>query len=85
VFFPLDSHAKYTVFRLKLPTDIQRQLHARVVTMGNLKLASVLLLTMMLEHAGLALRHKTVAIWSDNTPTLGWVWRMTTEQSKIAG
>jgi hypothetical protein len=82
---PLDPHAEYTVFRLQLPTDIQKQFHAGVVTMGNLELSSALLLTMMLEHAGLALKHKTIAAWSDNTPTMGWVWRMATKQSKIAG
>jgi hypothetical protein len=53
--------------------------------MGDLELAAALLLTMMLEHAGLSLNHKTIAAWSDNTPTLGWVWRMATKQSKIAG
>jgi hypothetical protein len=31
---------------------------------------------MMLEHTGLPLKRKTTAAWSDNTPTLGWVWRM---------
>jgi hypothetical protein len=85
LLFALDSHAEYTVFRLQLPTDIQKQLHAGVVTMGDLELAAALLLTTMLEHAGLALKHKTIAAWSDNTPTLGWVWRMATKQSKIAG
>jgi hypothetical protein len=84
-FPPLDSHAKYTVFRLQIPTDIQKWFNAGVVTMGDLELAAALLITMMLEHAGLALNHKTIAAWSDNTPTLGWVWRMATKQSKIRG
>jgi hypothetical protein len=85
VFFPLDSHAEYTAFRLQLPTDIQKHFHAGIVTMGDLELAAALLLTMMLKHAVLALKHKTIAAWSDNTPTMGWVWRMATKQSKIAG
>jgi hypothetical protein len=52
--------------------------------MGDLDLAAALLLTMMLEHAGLARNHKTISAWSNNTPTMGWVWRMATKQSKIA-
>jgi hypothetical protein len=85
VFFPLDSHAEYRVFRLQLPTDIQKRSHAGIIMMGDLELAAALLLTMMLDHAGLSLKHKTIAAWSNNTPTLGWVWRMTTKQCKIAG
>jgi hypothetical protein len=85
VFFPLDSHTEYTVFRLQFPADIQKHFHAGIVTMVDLELAAALLLTRMLEHTGLALNHKTIAAWGDNTPTLGWVWRMATKQSKIAG
>jgi hypothetical protein len=85
VCFPLDLHVEYTVFRIQLPTDIQKRFHAGVITMGDLELAATLLLFMMLEHAGLALKHKTISTWSNNTPTLGWVWRMATKQSKIAG
>jgi hypothetical protein len=53
--------------------------------MGDLELAAALLLAMMLDHAGLALKHNTIAAWSDNAPTLDWVWRIVTKQFKIAG
>jgi hypothetical protein len=53
--------------------------------MGDLELSAKLLLAVMLEHAGFPLKHKTTANLSDNTPTLGWVCRMATKQSKIAG
>jgi hypothetical protein len=41
VFFPLDSHAQYTVFRPQLPTDIQKRFHIRAVS-------AALLLAMMM-------------------------------------
>jgi hypothetical protein len=82
VFFSLDSKAQYTVFRLQLPTDIQKRFHAGAITMGDLELSTALLLAMMLEHAGLPLKHKTTAARSDNTPTLGWVCIMATKNRR---
>jgi hypothetical protein len=33
----------------------------------------------------MVLRRKTAAAWSDNSPTVGWIMRMTTKQCNISG
>jgi hypothetical protein len=85
VFFPLNSDVEFTVFRLQLPVDIHTRFHSGLVTMGDLELSVAFLLTVMLEASVALLKHRTIVGWSDNPSTLGWVWRMATKQSNIAG
>jgi hypothetical protein len=76
---PVDSPVEYTAFRFELPCDIQRRFH------GDIELAALVMLHLMLELVARMSQHNISAAWSDSSPAVGWIARMVMKQSKIAG
>ncbi|KAL7533277.1 hypothetical protein ACHAWF_011989 [Thalassiosira exigua] len=78
-----------TVFRMEWPDDIK----ADIVTLDNpqgrvtnsdLEMAGLLLLFLVMEEVCPELRHRHVALFSDNSPTVSWVKRMAARGSRVA-
>ena len=79
-----------TVFRLEWPVDVRREINTDSnkkgsLTNSDLEMAGLLLLWIVIEAVCPVLRHKHVAVFSDNTPTVSWVDRLASKQSKTAG
>ena len=58
---------------------------AGTITNSDLEMAGVLLLWLVMEAMVPSLRHEHVALLSDNSPTIGWVDRMASKRSQVAG
>ena len=79
-----------TVFRLEWPQEVRdamltQQNPTGSLTNSDLEMAGLLLLWLVIEAVCPDLRHKHVAVFSDNTPTVSWVDRLASKQSKTAG
>jgi hypothetical protein len=75
------------VWRLAWPADISARLVSVSnpqgdLTINDLEMAGLLLQYLVLEQM-VALRHKHVAAWCDNTSTVSWARRMTSSRSRI--
>ena len=78
-----------TVFRCEWPEDIKANLVTRENPRGkinnsDLEMAGLLLCWLVMEAVGGDLRQQHVAMFSDNDPTVHWVKRMATKQSRVA-
>ena len=55
------------------------------ITNSDLEMAGLLLLWLVIEAVVPDLRHKHVALLSDNSPSTGWIARMASKSSGVAG
>ena len=62
-----------TVFRLAWPEDIKELFHKGNIPNSDLEMAGLLMLWIVMEEVYLKLRAAYVALFSDNSPTIGWV------------
>lgn len=78
-----------TVFRLEWPQDIKDDLVSESnpggrITNSDLELAGLVLLWLVMEAVCVALVEAHVALFSDNSPTIGWVRRLALKRSRVA-
>ena len=78
-----------TVFRMQWPPDISAALISKqnplgTITNSDLEMAGLMLLWLAMEATCPALNGAHVALFSDNSPTVHWVERMASRQSKVA-
>ena len=73
-----------TVFRLAWPDHIRKLYRANKIINSDLEMAGLLLLFLVMEEVCPSLRAKYVALFSDNSPTVGWVKRMAAKGSLVA-
>ena len=86
VWFPLDSVLEPFVWRVNWPPDIIRKLQIYDgISISDVECAGVLLQQMALELTVSDLRHKKALSLCDNMPTVSWVTRLASKQSRIGG
>ena len=79
-----------TVFRVEWPDDIKADLVTQQNPKGrinnsDLELAGLLFLFLVMEEVCPSLLHAHCGLFSDNSPTVGWVTRMAAKGSVVAG
>ncbi len=77
------------VFRWQWPEDIQSQINTfenlnGTITNSDLEMAGLLLLWLSMEEVCGPLREKRIALFSDNSPTIGRVTRLASKWSLVA-
>jgi len=77
------------VFRFQWPPNITANVISEAnpkgtITNSDLKLASLVLLWLMMEHVCGPLTEKRIALFSDNSPTVSWVQQMACCSSLVA-
>ncbi len=77
------------VFRLQWPDDIKANITSYnnptgKITNSDLKMAGLLLLWLTMEGVCGPLHEKRVTLFSDNTPTVGWVTCLASKKSTVA-
>ena len=73
-----------TVFWWEWPEDIKSSYKKKVITNSDLKMAGLLYLWLVMEEVCGDLREKRVALFSDNSPTMGWVRCLATRGSLVS-
>ena len=78
-----------TVFRLRWPPDVTAAVVSfdnpkGSVTNSDLEMAGLLLLWLCVEGVCGPIKDRHIAMFSDNSPTVSWVERMATRQSRIS-
>ena len=78
-----------TVFRWQWPNDIRTQLISNentegTITHSDLEMAGLLLLWLTMEGVCRPLQEKSVAMFGDNSPFIGWVERLASKGSLVA-
>jgi hypothetical protein len=78
-----------TVFRMEWPEIIRTNLVTQnnptgLINNSDLEMGGILLLWLVLEKIIPSLREKNVAIYCDNSPSVGWVTRLASKSSVIA-
>ena len=73
-----------TVFRWEWPAEIKSAYKNKSVTNSDLEMAGLLYLWLVMEEVCEDLREKRVALFSDNSPTVGWVRRLATRGSLVS-
>jgi hypothetical protein len=73
-----------TVFRWEWPQEIKDLYHYDAITNSDLEMAGLPLLWLVMESVCRSLREKRVALFSDNTPTVGWVRRLATHWPMVS-
>ena len=73
-----------TVFRLAWPYDIKELFHKGNITNSDLEMAGLLMLWLLMEEVFPKLRSSYDALFSDNSPAIGGVKRLTARVSLIA-
>ena len=73
-----------TVFRWEWPQEIKDLYHEGIITNSDLKMAGLLLLWLVMESVCGSLREKRVALFSNNSPTVGWVHRLATRGTMVS-
>jgi hypothetical protein len=73
-----------TVFRWEWPQEVKDLFHEEHISNSNLEMAGLLLLWLVMESVCGNLREKRVALFSDNSPTVGWVQRLATRGSMVS-
>jgi hypothetical protein len=78
-----------TVFRFAWPHDMTRAIvsqsnPAGIITNSDLEMAGLLMLFVIMEHVCRPLVKKQVALFSDNSPTIGWFDHLALRTSIIA-
>jgi hypothetical protein len=89
VIFGELSGCKPTVFRWQWPEDIQSQIKTfenpnGTITNSDLEMAGLLLLWLAMEEVCGPLWEKQIVLFSDNSPTIGWVTRLASKRSLVA-
>ena len=84
------EECKPTVFRFEWPAEIQAKVQTQenpsgTITNSDLEMAGLLLVWLVMEAVVPSLRHKHVALLSDNSPSVSWVTRLASKSSMIAG
>jgi hypothetical protein len=77
------------VFRWEWPEDIKRDMKTVTNPSGrlsnsDLEMAGLVILWLIIEGIGVDLREKRVTLFSDNSPTVGWVTRLASKWSVVA-
>ncbi len=72
------------VFRWEWPNEIKDLYHNGAIMNSDLEMAGLLLLWLVMESVCESLREKIVALFSDNSPTVGWVRRLATCGSMVS-
>ena len=90
VWFGVHAELDPIVWRVEFPHDIRDRLVSESnptgdITNSDLELAGLVLHWLVLEYVVDDLRHKHVAMYCDNTPTVAWANRLASKNSKIAG
>jgi hypothetical protein len=83
------SECPPTVFYLQWPPDITASVIAELnptgtITNSDLELAGLVILWIMMEHVCTDLVEKRVALFSNNSPYVGWVQRTAVRSSLVA-
>jgi hypothetical protein len=83
------SECQPTVFCLQWPPDITASIIIKsnptgTLTNSDLELAGLVLLWIMMEHVCMDLAEKRVSLFSNNSPSMGWVQRMAVCSSLVA-
>ena len=73
-----------TVFRLAWPNYIKELFHKREITNQDLEMSGLIILWLVMEEVCPKLRAAYVALFSDNSPTIGWVKRLAARGSLAA-
>jgi len=73
-----------TVFRWEWPQEIKDLYHDGIITSSDLEMAGLLLLWLVMESVCGSLKEKRVALFSDNSPMVGWVRRLATWGSMVS-
>ena len=73
-----------TVFRLAWPDDIKELFHKGNITNSDLEMAGLLMLWLVMEEVFPKLRAVYVALFSENSHTIGWVKRLAARGSLAA-
>ena len=73
-----------TVFRWEWPPVIKELYHNDTITNSDLEMAGLLFLWLVMESVCGDLREQRVALFSDNSPTVGWVRRLATKGSMVS-
>jgi hypothetical protein len=72
------------VFRWEWPQEIKDLYQNDAITNSDLEMAGLLLLWLIMESVCGTLREKRVALFSDNSPMVGWVRRLATRGSMVS-
>jgi hypothetical protein len=78
VVFGEDEACIPTVFRWEWLQVIKDKYHAKEISNSDLKMAGLLFLWLVMESVCGNLQEKNVALFSNNSPTVGWVQRLAT-------
>ena len=73
-----------TVFQWEWPKEIKDLYHEGIITNSDLEMAGLLLLWLVMESVCGSLKEKRVALFSDNSPMVGWVRRLATRGSMVS-
>ena len=73
-----------TVVRLAWSDDVKELFHKGNITNSDLEMSGLLLLWLVMEEVCPKLRAAYVALFSDNSPTIGWVKRLIARGSLVA-
>ena len=73
-----------TVFRLSCPDDIKELFLRGNITNSDLEMVGLLMLWLVMEELCPKLRAAYFALFSDNSPTIGWVKRLIGRGSLVA-
>jgi len=73
-----------TVFRWEWSPEVKEAYHSKRITNSDLEMAGLLFLWLVIESVCGNLREKHVALFSDNSPMVGWVRRLATRGSLVS-
>ena len=73
-----------TVFRLAWPEDIKEIFHKGGITNSDLEMAGFIMLWLVMEEVCPKLWPAYIALFSDNSPTIGWAKRLAARVSLVA-
>ena len=84
VVFGENAACTPTVFRWEWSQEVKTSYHKKLITNSDLEMAGLLFLWLVMEAVCGTLREKRVALFSDNSPTVGWVRRLATKGSLVS-
>ena len=86
VIFGIRKACHPHVFRFEWPQEVQDAFDANIITIPDLEMAGLLLLWLVMEGCVGSdnLRHEHVCLLSDNSPSIGWIDRLSSKHSEIA-
>ena len=89
VVFGENSACTPVVFRWEWPEDIKQDIKTLANPSGrlsnlDLEMAGLVILWLVMEGICGDLREKRVTLFSDNSPTMGWVTRLASKRSVVA-